>query len=201
MKMSNYKIAFVWLCGLSLFSACTTKEKLNSNLTATQAQDILAKSTDVSVLLKAAYTDLNAIQGQGGVYALEEVSSDEQLVPTRGGDWDDNGVWRVIHAHNWNPDHAEVSAAFNNLLKTVFDATNVLAFNPSAQQAAEAKFIRAFAMYVVLDLYGQVPFREVGENLLNAPKVLKGTEAADFIIAELEGIVNPLPTPTSFFKT
>lgn len=197
MKMTNYKIAFAWLCSLGLLSACTTKEKLNSNLTEAQAQDILKKSTDVSILLKAAYTDLNTIQNQDGVYSLEENSSDEMLVPTRGGDWDDNGVWRVIHSHNWNPDHSQVSASFNAMLKTVFDATNVLAFNPNAQQAAEARFIRAFAMYIVLDLYGQVPYREVGENLLNAPKVLKGTEAADFLIKELEGIVTALPAGTT----
>ena len=75
-----------------------------------------------------------------------------------------------------------------HLLKTVFDATNVLTFNPNAIQQAEARFIRAFAMYTVLDLYGQVPFREPGENLLNAPKVFKGTEAANFLISELEAI-------------
>lgn len=192
-----YKTSFVWICGILLLTACTIKEKLNSTLTDQQAQDILNQNTDVSVLLKAAYTDLNTIQNQDGVFSLEENSSDEMLVPTRGGDWDDNGVWRVIHSHNWNADHSQVSAAFNAMLKAVFDATNVLAFNPNAQQAAEARFIRAFSMYVVLDLYGQVPFREVGENLLNPPKVYKGIEAADFIISELEEILPALPAGTT----
>jgi hypothetical protein len=172
------------------------KEKLNSTLTVGQAQDILNRNTDVSVLLRAAYTDLNTIQNQDGVFSLEENSSDEMLVPTRGGDWDDNGVWRVIHSHNWNPDHSQVAASFNSMLKIVFDATNVLAFNPNPQQAAEARFLRAFAMYVVLDLYGQVPYREVGENLLNPPKVFKGNDATAFIISELEAIISALPAGT-----
>ena len=34
---------------------------------------------------------------------LQEVSSDEIFVPTRGGDWDDNGRWRAIHQHTWTP--------------------------------------------------------------------------------------------------
>src|SRR2546421_939351 len=196
MKLNKNKIALVWLCSFCFFSGCTLKEKLNSTLTDQQAQDILKKSTDVSVLLTAAYRDLNVFQNQDGPFSLEENSSDEMLVPTRGSDWDDNGVWRVVHSHNWNADPSQVGNSFNALLKTVFDATNVLAFNPNAQQAAEAKFIRAFAMYSVLDLYGQVPYRQAGENLLNAPKVLKGTEAATFIIGELEGILTSLPAGT-----
>ena len=197
MKVSKNKLSIVWMCGLCLFSGCTLKEKLNSTLTEAQAQAILKKSTDVSVLLKAAYTDLNIFQNQDGPYSLEENSSDEMLVPTRGADWDDNGVWRVVHAHSWNADHAQVTNVFNGMLKTVYDATNVLAFNPNATQAAQAKFIRALAMYTVLDLYGQVPYREVGENLLNPPKVLKGLDAANFIISELESNLASLPAGTT----
>src|SRR5215212_5046467 len=154
MKPNKNIIAIACMFSLSLFSGCTLKEKLNATLTEAQAQDILKKSTDVSVLLTGAYRDLNVFQNQDGPFSLQENSSDEMLVPTRGGDWDDNGVWRVVHTHGWNADHPQVGASFNALLKTVFDATNVLTFNPSATQAAEAKFIRAFAMYSVLDLYG-----------------------------------------------
>ncbi|HKP33104.1 MAG TPA: RagB/SusD family nutrient uptake outer membrane protein [Chitinophagaceae bacterium] len=196
MKPNKNIIAIACVFSLSIFSGCTLKEKLNATLTEAEAQDILKKSTDVSVLLTGAYRDLNVLQNQDGPFSLQENSSDEMLVPTRGGDWDDNGVWRVVHTHGWNADHPQVSASFNALLKTVFDATNVLTFNPNAQQAAEAKFIRAFAMYIVLDLYGQVPFREPGENLLNAPKVLKAGEAVTFLITELETIMPNLPAGT-----
>jgi len=196
MKLTKNKITIALMCGLSLFSGCTLKEKLNSTLTEEQAQDILQKSTDVTVLLTTAYRDLNAFQNQDGPFSLQENSSDECLVPTRGADWDDNGVWRVVHAHTWNAEHSQVTSVFNSMLKTVFDATNVMAFNPNPQQTAEAKFIRALAMYTVLDLYGQVPFREVGENLLNPPQVYKGLDAANFIISELESIMTNLPAGT-----
>ena len=32
-------------------------------------------------------------------YALSEVAADNVAVLTRGADWSDNGVWRVLHAH------------------------------------------------------------------------------------------------------
>ena len=47
---------------------------------------------------------------------------------------------------------------FNSLNKMNFDATNVLAFNPTDVQAAEARFLRAWSLYYLLDLFGQYPF-------------------------------------------
>ncbi|MES2374133.1 MAG: RagB/SusD family nutrient uptake outer membrane protein [Bacteroidota bacterium] len=190
-------VALVLALTISLVACTKLDEKLNSTLTESQASGILLSSTDVSVLLQACYDGLQTFQNQDGPTSLEENSSDESLVPTRGGDWDDNGVWRVIHTHSWNADHAQVGNSFNGLLGIVFNTTNTLTFKPSASQAAEARFIRAFAMYTVLDLYGQVPFRQPGENLLNAPKVLSGTEAIDFIISELTAIQNDLPNGPS----
>jgi hypothetical protein len=68
----------------------------------------------------------------------------------------------------------------------------VLAFNPTPAQAAEARFLRALALYQLLDLYGQYPFRNSGDNLLNAPKVYSGDSAALFIISELTTILPQL---------
>ncbi|HJW28242.1 MAG TPA: RagB/SusD family nutrient uptake outer membrane protein, partial [Saprospiraceae bacterium] len=75
----------------------------------------------------------------------------------------------------------------------VFTATNILNFNTTTQQAAEARFLRAFAMFAVADGWNQVPFRQPGENLLNAPQVLKGSDALTFIINEMNAIQNDLP--------
>ena len=118
--------------------------------------------------------------------------ADESLVPTRGGDWDDNGVWRVLHNHTWNADHGQILQVFNNLNKLNFDATNVLSFGPSKEQAAEARFLRAIALYYLEDLYGQFPVRNPGDNLLNAPKVYFGDSATLFIINELTTILPDL---------
>jgi len=181
--------------GLTLVSACSKlDEKLNSTLTNSQAANALgAGGTDL--LLRGAYADIATpfCNDQGQVLSLTGNSSDESLVPTRGGDWDDNGLWRAIHAHTWNADHSHILNTFNNLNKLNFDATNVLAFNPSKSQAAEAKFLRALALYQLLDLFGQYPIRNPGENLLNAPEVKSGAAAADFLITELTSILPDLP--------
>jgi len=191
-KFKNLRIYALLL--VTAVSCSKLNEGLNSTLTNSQTATALG-SAGVGLLLQAAYADLQTpFTNQDQVFSLEENTADESLVPTRGGDWDDNGVWRVLHNHTWNADHGQILSVFNNLNKINFDATNVLAFSPSKQQAAEARFLRALSLYYLLDLYGQYPVRNPGDNLLNAPQVKSGAAAAQFIIDELTAIINDLPT-------
>jgi len=190
--IKKFAVPFVAILAIS---GCTKlNENLGSTLTNSQVSSALG-SNGTALLLAAAYADLGGpLTGQDQVFSLMENSTDESLVPTRGGDWDDNGVWRVIHNHTWNADHGQVTSVFNNLNKINFDATNVLGFGPTAGQAAEARFIRALALYYLLDIYGQFPIRNPGDNLLLPPTVKSGADAAAFIIAELTAALPNLPT-------
>ncbi len=192
MKPNKLMLAVISLA--TVLASCTKlNESLNSSLTNGQTANALG-AEGVKLLLAAAYADLGGpFTAQDLVFSLQENTTDESLVPTRGGDWDDNGVWRVVHSHSWNADHSQVLNVFNALNKINFDATNVLAFSPSAGQAAEAKFLRALSLYFLLDLYNQYPFRNPGDNLLNAPEVKTGAAASQFIIDELTAALPNLP--------
>src|SRR5687767_6776432 len=107
MKLNN-KLAIALLAGLSLTNCTKLDEDLRSSLTEEQAQAVLRQTTDVNVLMQSVYNGLRTFQGQEPLFSLQQNTSDETLVPTRGGDWDDNGVWRVLTSHSWNADHAQV---------------------------------------------------------------------------------------------
>ncbi|MFN0034291.1 MAG: RagB/SusD family nutrient uptake outer membrane protein [Saprospiraceae bacterium] len=178
------------LMSLATFMGCTDlKETLNEDLTFDEAKGLF----NVDALLSGSYTGLQTFQHEAEIWAGMEQTSDEMLAPTRGGDWDDNGKWRSLHNHTWGPEHPILADAFTRLLQIVFSTTNLLNFDPTPQQAAEARLIRAFAMYTVADGWNQVPFRQPGENLINPPKVLKGAEALDFVISECKAISADLP--------
>ncbi len=51
--------------------------------------------------LGAAYTQFWRLGYWNGTLALQEVTTDEMVVPTRGQDWDDGGNWRRLHLHSW----------------------------------------------------------------------------------------------------
>src|SRR4030081_1857878 len=160
--MLFHKKIIFYILPLTMVMSCTKlTEKLNSTLTNQQAANALGADP----ILNAAYSDIaTPYTNQDQVFSLQENTSDESLVPTRGGDWDDNGVWRVLHSHTWDADHAQVLSVYNDLNKLNFDATNVLAFKPSKEQAAQARFLRAYALYYILDIYNQFPFRNPGDT-------------------------------------
>jgi starch-binding outer membrane protein, SusD/RagB family len=127
------------------------------------------------------------------MFALSELSTDAMVGPTRGGDWDDNGAWRQIHAHTWSSVHVQVRNTWNILLSNIYNCNQVIYNNGSAQDVSEARFLRAFYYYNVIDFYGQVPHREKGTDLQADAEVWSRTEATTFVIKELEDILNSLP--------
>ncbi|HJW28138.1 MAG TPA: hypothetical protein VJ508_02690, partial [Saprospiraceae bacterium] len=92
--MKLYKYLFILILGA--FLACTDlNEQLKQDLTKEQAEAYLNAHTDVNAILKAAYDGLRLpFLDQAQFWAAQEHTSDEVLGPTRGPDWDDNGVWR-----------------------------------------------------------------------------------------------------------
>ena len=132
-----------------------------------------------------------------GDYAwLQEVSTDEQFVPTRGTDWGDNGVWRSLHSHSWNPAHDMLISTWNAWNETIFLASEVIdpKSNPSTEQEAQARFTRAYATWVVMDLFGQVPNRAPDQGPEILPEVLSRPEALESVLNDLDIAIAGLPS-------
>lgn len=185
--MKSIKIFLLFLL-MAFFSCTKLDETFRSELEENNAGNISAAQ-----LLTTAYDAISGTFQTGDFWHISQHTTDETIGPTRGPDWDDNGQWRALHAHTWNADHGIIGGAFTGLLGAQFAASNVLQYNPSAQQKAEARFIRALSIFSVLDGWDQVPYRENLTDYKIDPKTLKGTEAADFLITELTEIINDLP--------
>ncbi|RPE13460.1 RagB/SusD family nutrient uptake outer membrane protein [Chitinophaga lutea] len=184
------KLACLLLAGYGLVSCTKLDEKLASTITKEEADSVIK----VPSLLKSAYDALQLpYQDQSNFWSLQTMPSDEAVAPTRGGDWDDNGAWRAMKTHDWTPEHIQIANSFRNLLLLQFNSTNVLNFNPSVRQAAEARFLRAMSIFSVLDGWGQVPFRKPEDNLLLPPSVLGPAEGMELLIKELTEIIPNLP--------
>jgi hypothetical protein len=198
--MNSYKsltIPSLLITALAVLAGGCTK--LDQHLGQTLTPNEAANTFSAALFLQSAYNDVGPVYsdlGSGSISPMEDVTGDEQVVPTRASDWDDNGEWRALHQHNWPRNDGDniFLNMWNGLNKIQFDATNTLQFKPTTEQAAEARFIRAFALYQLLDLYGQFPFRNPGDNLLNAPVVYRGDSAVQFILSELTTILPQLGT-------
>lgn len=197
------KIFFAGCVGLLLISnSCTNlDENLYSELDEAKAKDFLKKNANFDVMLETVYRDFdNTFTVYHQVFGLQEVTTDEAIVPSRPSGWDDDGMWRNLFIHAWDSDHSLITIVFNSLNKGVFDATNILSFDPSPQVAAQARFLRAYFMYTLLDLFGKFPFRDPGADLVLVPKVYEGQEAIKFVISEVEAIINDLPANAADYE-
>jgi len=193
---SNYPIKGLLIAvafSLIAFTSCTDLEIEEVDSLVVDASGG-AVAGDPDQLIESAFNDLSVFTDQGNLYSLFQHTSDEMIPPTRGVDWGDNGVWRTLHAHTWDPTHAQVLNAWNALNQRIFKTAEILAASPSAEQAAQAKFLEGFYIWHVADLYGQVPFREFGEGVDVLPRVLSRSEAIDRAIASLEASIADLPS-------
>ncbi|MEM7483667.1 MAG: RagB/SusD family nutrient uptake outer membrane protein [Bacteroidota bacterium] len=181
------------------FQACTDLEPNFQDSVSVESDGNFSGVSSTSASLEALYTSpdsdnlgLFRQDAQENSYALMEVSADNIAVLTRGADWGDNGVWRALHNHTWDPNHVYVLQAWNRHNAATFRANQLLdsrsGANPS--QTAQAQVIRAFNVYSILDFFGQVPIRGVDDGPEVDPTVLTAQEAFDFILEDLNAAIS-----------
>jgi starch-binding outer membrane protein, SusD/RagB family len=194
-RRSNYgRILLFGILSLAIFGCTDLKEEALDGTIQSEEQ---GGAVNTAAFLTTAYNGLRDFQNQGTMFALDEMSTDALVGPTRGGDWDDNGAWRQIHTHTWDPVHVEVRNSWNSLLSNVYNCNQVIYNNGSTNEIVQARFLRAFYYYNVVDLFGSAPYREQGSDQKDDPKVWSRTEATEFCISELEAILPSLPARTA----
>ncbi len=133
---------------------------------------------------------------QSNIFALSEVTTDAALIPTRGADWGDNGAWRQLHQHNWPVNQRDIEATFQEFNSIHFKAAQVLSELTTAATAEDrgnALFLRAMGMWVILDNFAQIPVRDPAAPLFDDVVVLRGQEAIDQIVSDLNEAIDVLP--------
>ncbi len=182
----------VALC-LLIGQACTDLEpNFTDSVSVETASGDFGGVSSVPSALTGLYNGIESLNNQTDSYSLMTVTSENVAVLTRGADWGDNGVWRLMHNHKWNPGHLHVLNAWNNRNQQVLNATRLLdpASGATGSTRAEAEVLRAINMFMVLNFYGIVPFREVNEGPNDNPRVLTAQEAYDFILSDLNSAIS-----------
>lgn len=196
----KHHILIIFLFALSLLytPGCTD---LSENVLDEQlGEDLPTNPDNAEALINAPYAGLRRTIEWYDYWALQEVTTDEVIVPTRGTDWYDNGAWIDLHLHTWTPDHIRMKNVWDAFSQTIAWCNTAIYYieqfpqtEKTEQYINEARFLRAYYMYLVNDLYGQVPYREASEqDYTTSPRVMNRKEATDFIIAEIEAVMPKL---------
>lgn len=152
----------------------------------------------------ALYGDIGGeSQGNGlagpdrGFYDLNAFTADEAVIPTRGSDWEDGGLWVNLYKHKWTVTNDLVKASWDYLYRVVgkcnqsLDKMNFyLEQEPTnlylRDYIAEVKAIRAIYYYYLLDNFARVPIVTSSSTSIADVVQSERNDVYQFVVSELQ---------------
>ena len=120
------------------------------------ADQFLKTDAQVAAALGPAYGGLRGITWDW--FNPSEASSDELIVPTRGGDWFDNGDWLAYSRHTWTPQHGPINGMWGFIFGNISQLNQLIPVVSTNKAAVdELRTIRAFYYFMAIDAFGNVP--------------------------------------------
>ncbi len=176
---------------LMLFASCTNLDEKQVLYDQVTQGNFFKTDAEYLAALGAAYTNLYGTFGNAdNLWPMQEVTTDEMVVPTRGADWGDGGHWVRLKLHTYNADDPRPLNSWNVLFAGVNTCNRVLSiFEPigtdqSKTYVAELKALRAIYYYWLLDLFGNVPL-SIDFSQTDPPSNATRKEVYDFVEKEL----------------
>lgn len=140
--------------------------------------------------------DGQGLQGTGrGVYDLQTFGSDEAMLPTRGGDWFDGGIWEDMYMHSWDAgleleNNAwlylyKVITLCNHSMEVLSHHKDLLSPEKFEEYTAEVRALRAIYYWYLLDLFGRVPIITSSETPMSQVLQSERSQVFRFVTTEL----------------
>lgn len=164
----------------------------------------------VSGAIAPAYGQLAWTWRHTNYFGLQEIASDEAILPFRGGtDWFDGGKFIAVHQHLMTPSNDLVGSSWNEVTRNISRTVSAIeVLRPLSEQgnseATEALYemiaMRAYLNMLMLDSWGLVFDKETSDE---TSRILRAQEAVDYLQNELESVINEINTdrgPSRFSK-
>ena len=121
--------------------------------------------------------------GHTNWYSAQELTSDEMVVTTKGGDWYDGGWLIDFHQHNYKNTNPSVNNNWNSHYAAVATTNELLAAGTlDANGTAQIKALRAYYFWRLMDMYGNIKLpTSPGTDVKQSTRL----EAFNFIESEL----------------
>lgn len=142
-----------------------------------------------------------------GVYDYNTFTTDEAIIPTRGGDWYDGGFWQSLYLHKWTAADLELYNTWTYLYKVVMLCNHSLAQIESHSAMLTARELSAYKAEVVavrsmfytylLDMFGRVPLVKTDGLSPDSVAQVERSELFADIVADLQAALPYLPNQHS----
>mgnify|MGYP000252199353 FL=1 len=194
MKKYIYKVLSVGVFASLALSSCT--DLTEPVYDAIPADQFLKTDAQIAAALGPAYGGLRGITWDW--FNPSEASSDELIVPTRGGDWYDGGDWLAYSRHTWTPQHGPINGMWGFIFGNISQVNQLIPVVASNQKAVdELRAVRAFYYFMAIDAFGNVPI--VTDNTSSSATKTRA-EVYAFIKTELESAIPNLVATKSYSR-
>ncbi|WP_336514993.1 RagB/SusD family nutrient uptake outer membrane protein [Pollutibacter soli] len=178
--------------------SCTKLDETELLYDTVTSANFYKTDAELASAVGAAYNNLYGLLGNGNIFSVQEVPSDEIVVPQRGADWGDGGHWVRLKQHAYKIDDPMIINSWNFGFSGVTNCNKLLvavseSTSPNAPAyVSELKALRAIYYLWLIDLFGNVPITTDFTNV--APPATKPrAEVYAFIEKELLENADALP--------
>ena len=134
-------------------------------------------------------------------FFMQSLTTDEAILPARGGNWYDNQGYLRMHYHTWTADHGGTQTCWDWLSRIIgYDNQTMYILNSNMPEGnfknrtlSELRMVRALAYFWMMDMYGNVPIVTTYGDFESKPKSDR-KEVFNFIESEIKECLPNLST-------
>ena len=190
-------VSLTLLLGVVIISGCDVlgEEVLDESLTGA------GQAETVSGAIAPAYGQLAWTWVHTNYFGLQEIASDEAILPYRGGtDWFDGGKFIAVHQHLMTPGNDLVTSSWNEATRNISRTVAAIEVLRPLSEAGDTEAtgalhemiaMRAYLNMLMLDSWGLAFEKETSDEI---SRILRAQEAMDYIQSELESVVDVINT-------
>ena len=207
--MKRYRFLFLLLAALSMTSCLDEhpKDQLDEDAIYGSASDIYINAVASLYNYIGGANESEGIQGTcRGIYDYNTLTTDEAMIPIRGGDWYDGGLWNAMYQHRWTADDQslydtwkyiyKVIVLANKSLDIISSKSGLLSAAQQEEYRAEVRAIRAMFYYYAMDMFGRVPLVLSTDEQRYSSQFQGQTDRSSvfhFVFLELQQVLPSLP--------
>lgn len=155
----------------------------------------------VSGAIAPVYGQLSWTWRHTNYFGLQEIASDEAILPFRGGsDWFDGGKFIAVHQHLMTPSNDLVGSSWNEVTRNIARAVAAIEVLRPLSDSGDAEATGALYEMIALRAYLNMLMLEswgialVKESTDETSQILRTQEAINYIQSELESVVDLINT-------
>lgn len=133
-----------------------------------------------------------------GIYDYNTLTTDEAIIPIRGGNWYDGGLWENMYDHTWTATDTDLYNVWKYLYKVIVLSTKsletiekhkaLLTEQQRVDYAAEVRAVRAMYYYYAMDMFGRIPILQSSTQKTADIRQSNRSDVFWYVVKELQDV-------------